>query len=189
LNIKDKDINDELFYAKILKIIRSMIDKGKNEQITLKFLDALCLYITNKIISINNYEDIKNKAFEFLTKSIKSISKLGMLYEKYTICFNIKEKLSEYLRNKKNLLNFKTNTIFLINFFNLQNIVSLKEYILIISDNRLDHNLINYLFHTYNRTEEELLDQGINQSTIRLSIGTEHVDDIIADLENGFAAV
>lgn len=38
-------------------------------------------------------------------------------------------------------------------------------------------------------TEEELADQGINQSTIRLSIGTEHVDDIIADLENGFAAV
>ncbi|MCR5725829.1 MAG: O-acetylhomoserine aminocarboxypropyltransferase/cysteine synthase [Lachnospiraceae bacterium] len=38
-------------------------------------------------------------------------------------------------------------------------------------------------------TDEELLDQGITQSTIRLSIGTEHVDDIIADLENGFAAV
>ncbi|MBR1590200.1 MAG: O-acetylhomoserine aminocarboxypropyltransferase/cysteine synthase [Acidaminococcaceae bacterium] len=38
-------------------------------------------------------------------------------------------------------------------------------------------------------TEEELLDQGITPSTIRLSIGTEHIDDIIADLENGFAAV
>ena len=38
-------------------------------------------------------------------------------------------------------------------------------------------------------TEEELADQGISQSTIRLSIGTEHIDDIIADLENGFAAV
>ena len=38
-------------------------------------------------------------------------------------------------------------------------------------------------------TEEELKDQGISQSTIRLSIGTEHVDDIIADLEAGFAAV
>lgn len=38
-------------------------------------------------------------------------------------------------------------------------------------------------------TEEELLDQGITQSTIRLSIGTEHIDDIIADLEKGFAAV
>ena len=38
-------------------------------------------------------------------------------------------------------------------------------------------------------TEEELLDQGITPGTIRLSIGTEHIDDIIADLENGFAAV
>ena len=38
-------------------------------------------------------------------------------------------------------------------------------------------------------TDEELSDQGISQSTIRLSIGTEHIDDIIADLENGFAAV
>ena len=38
-------------------------------------------------------------------------------------------------------------------------------------------------------TEEELLDQGIKRNTIRLSIGTEHIDDIIADLEKGFAAV
>ena len=38
-------------------------------------------------------------------------------------------------------------------------------------------------------TEEELLDQGIRPGTIRLSIGTEHIDDIIADLEGGFAAV
>ena len=36
--------------------------------------------------------------------------------------------------------------------------------------------------------DEELADQGITQSTIRLSIGTEHIDDIIADLEAGFAA-
>lgn len=33
---------------------------------------------------------------------------------------------------------------------------------------------------------EELEDQGIRQNTIRLSIGTEHIDDIIADLEHGF---
>lgn len=38
-------------------------------------------------------------------------------------------------------------------------------------------------------SEQELLDQGIKQNTIRLSIGTEHIDDIIADLENGFAAL
>ena len=38
-------------------------------------------------------------------------------------------------------------------------------------------------------SEEELADQGITPSTIRLSIGTEHIDDIIADLEKGLAAV
>ena len=37
-------------------------------------------------------------------------------------------------------------------------------------------------------SEEELEDQGIHPNTIRLSIGTEHIDDIIADLEKGFAA-
>ena len=36
---------------------------------------------------------------------------------------------------------------------------------------------------------EELLDQRIKPNTIRLSIGTEHIDDIIADLEQGFAAI
>lgn len=38
-------------------------------------------------------------------------------------------------------------------------------------------------------TAEELEDQGIGANTIRLSIGTEHIDDILADLEQGFAAV
>jgi O-acetylhomoserine (thiol)-lyase len=38
-------------------------------------------------------------------------------------------------------------------------------------------------------TEEELADQNIKPNTIRLSIGTEHIDDIIADLETGFNAV
>ncbi len=38
-------------------------------------------------------------------------------------------------------------------------------------------------------SDEELSDQGIGQNTIRLSIGTENIDDIIEDLENGFAAI
>nr|WP_296486396.1 O-acetylhomoserine aminocarboxypropyltransferase/cysteine synthase family protein [uncultured Acetatifactor sp.] len=38
-------------------------------------------------------------------------------------------------------------------------------------------------------TGEELEEQGIKPNTIRLSIGTEHIDDIIADLRNGFDAV
>ena len=38
-------------------------------------------------------------------------------------------------------------------------------------------------------SHEELLEQNIKPNTIRLSVGTEHIDDIIADLEKGFAAV
>lgn len=38
-------------------------------------------------------------------------------------------------------------------------------------------------------TEEELLDQGIRPNTIRLSIGTENIDDIIQDLDEAFKAV
>ncbi len=38
-------------------------------------------------------------------------------------------------------------------------------------------------------TEAELADQGISRSTIRLSIGTEHIDDLIADLSQAFDAI
>ena len=38
-------------------------------------------------------------------------------------------------------------------------------------------------------TEEELLDQGIKPNTIRLSIGTENIDDIIEDLDEAFKAI
>ena len=38
-------------------------------------------------------------------------------------------------------------------------------------------------------SEKELEEQNIHENTIRLSIGTEHIDDIIEDLENGFAAI
>lgn len=38
-------------------------------------------------------------------------------------------------------------------------------------------------------SEKELEEQNIHQSTIRLSVGTEHIDDLIADMEQAFAAV
>ena len=38
-------------------------------------------------------------------------------------------------------------------------------------------------------SEDELLSAGITPSTVRLSIGTEHIDDIISDLEHGFEAI
>ena len=38
-------------------------------------------------------------------------------------------------------------------------------------------------------TEEELADQGIRPNTVRLSIGTENIDDILQDLEEAFKAI
>ena len=38
-------------------------------------------------------------------------------------------------------------------------------------------------------TESELLAKGITPATIRLSIGTEHIEEIISDLENGFKVI
>jgi O-acetylhomoserine (thiol)-lyase len=50
------------------------------------------------------------------------------------------------------------------------------------------------VIHPYTTTHaelspEELADQGIKENTIRLSIGTENAEDIIADLKKGFDAV
>ena len=39
------------------------------------------------------------------------------------------------------------------------------------------------------KKQEELLDQGIKPNTIRLSIGTENIDDIIQDLDEAFKAI
>lgn len=50
--------------------------------------------------------------------------------------------------------------------------------------------IIHPAFTTHSQlSEEELADQGIRPNTIRLSIGTEHIDDIIGDLEKGFASL
>ena len=38
-------------------------------------------------------------------------------------------------------------------------------------------------------SEQEMEEQGIQKNTVRLSIGTEHIDDILEDLEEAFAAV
>ena len=46
-----------------------------------------------------------------------------------------------------------------------------------------------YIVYHPQLSDAELEDQGIRQNTIRLSIGTEHIDDILEDLEKGFSAV
>ena len=80
------------------------------------------------------------------------------LYEKFILIYQIKEKLIKYFEIRENLLKFKRNSIFLVKMLNLQDKFSFKEYDLILKENNsIDYSLINHLFHTYNRTEEELL--------------------------------
>ncbi len=97
------------------------------------------------------------------------------LYEKYfpngggsIFTFNIKGGKDEAFKFIDNLKIFSL----------LANVADVKS--LVIHPATTTHSQMN---------EEELEASGISQNTIRLSIGTEHIDDIIADLENGFAAL
>ena len=97
------------------------------------------------------------------------------LYEKYfpngggsIFTFNIKGGLEEAWKFIDNLKIFSL----------LANVADVKS--LVIHPATTTHSQLSV---------EELADQGIYPNTIRLSIGTEHIDDILADLENGFAAI
>ena len=97
------------------------------------------------------------------------------LYEKYfpnggasIFTFNIKGGREEAFKFIDNLKVFSL----------LANVADVKS--LVIHPASTTHSQLN---------DEELAEQQIYQNTIRLSIGTEHIDDIIADLEAGFAAV
>ena len=97
------------------------------------------------------------------------------LYEKYfpnggasIFTFNIKGGREEAFKFIDNLKVFSL----------LANVADVKS--LVIHPASTTHSQLN---------DQELAEQQIYQNTIRLSIGTEHIDDIIADLEAGFAAV
>ena len=68
---------------------------------------------------------------------------------------------------------------------------ALQQQIEILLDLRILKSLVIHPATTTHSqmSPQELAEQHITPSTIRLSIGTEHIDDIIADLEKGFAAV
>ncbi|MCQ2587892.1 MAG: O-acetylhomoserine aminocarboxypropyltransferase/cysteine synthase [Treponema sp.] len=97
------------------------------------------------------------------------------LYEKYfpnggasIFTFNIKGGKEEAWKFIDNLKIFSL----------LANVADVKS--LVIHPASTTHSELN---------DEELVEQEIYQNTIRLSIGTEHYEDIIADLERGFAAI
>ena len=97
------------------------------------------------------------------------------LYQKYfpnggasIFTFNIKGGREEAFKFIDNLKIFSL----------LANVADVKS--LVIHPASTTHSQLN---------DQELAEQQIYQNTIRLSIGTEHIDDILADLEAGFAAV
>ena len=135
-------------------------------------------------LRLDRHAENTKKVVEFLSKHPK-VEKVNhpsladhpdhALYQKYfpnggasIFTFNIKGGHEEAWKFIDNLKIFSL----------LANVADVKS--LVIHPASTTHSQLN---------DEELADQGIAQNTIRLSIGTEHIDDIIADLENGFAAI
>ena len=135
-------------------------------------------------LRLDRHAENTKKVVEFLSKHPK-VEKVNhpsladhpdhKLYQKYfpnggasIFTFNIKGGREEAWKFIDNLKIFSL----------LANVADVKS--LVIHPASTTHSQLN---------DEELADQGIGQNTIRLSIGTEHIDDIIADLQNGFAAV
>ena len=135
-------------------------------------------------LRLDRHAENTKKVVEFLSKHPK-VEKVNhpsladhpdhALYQKYfpnggasIFTFNIKGGREEAWKFIDNLKIFSL----------LANVADVKS--LVIHPASTTHSQLN---------DTELADQGIAQNTIRLSIGTEHIDDIIADLENGFAAI
>ena len=135
-------------------------------------------------LRLDRHAENTKKVVEFLSKHPK-VEKVNhpslanhpdhALYQKYfphggasIFTFNIKGGREEAWKFIDNLKIFSL----------LANVADVKS--LVIHPASTTHSQLN---------DEELADQGIAQNTIRLSIGTEHIDDIIADLENGFAVI
>ena len=135
-------------------------------------------------LRLERHAENTKKVVEFLSKHPK-VEKVNhpsladhpdhALYQKYfpnggasIFTFNIKGGRDEAWKFIDNLKIFSL----------LANVADVKS--LVIHPASTTHSQLN---------DAELADQGIGQNTIRLSIGTEHIDDIIADLENGFAAI
>lgn len=135
-------------------------------------------------LRLDRHAENTKKVVEFLSKHPK-VEKVNhpslvnhpdhALYQKYfphggasIFTFNIKGGREEAWKFIDNLKIFSL----------LANVADVKS--LVIHPASTTHSQLN---------DKELADQGIAQNTIPLSIGTEHIDDIIADLENGFAAI
>ena len=153
---------------------------------TISPFNAFLLLQGTETLSLRIERHVENtkKVVEFLTNhpQVEKVNHPSLpdhpdhaLYEKYfpnggasIFTFNIKGGREEAFTFIDNLKIFSL----------LANVADVKS--LVIHPASTTHSQLN---------DEELAEQQIYQNTIRLSIGTEHIDDILADLEAGFAAV
>ena len=172
---------DAVGEAAFVTYIRAVLLRDEGATIS-PFAAFLLLQGTETLsLRIERHAENTKKVVEYLSKS-KYVTKVNhpsipthpdhSLYEKYfpnggasIFTFEIKGGQAEAHKFIDNLKIFSL----------LANVADVKS--LVIHPATTTHSQL---------TEEELADQGITQSTVRLSIGTEHIDDIIYDLEQAF---
>ena len=175
-----KAVGPAAFVTKVRAIL--LRDTGA----TLSPFNSFLLLQGLETLSLRVERHVENalKVVDFLSKhpKVESVNHPSLpdspyheLYKKYfpnggasIFTFNIKGGREEAFKFIDNLKIFSL----------LANVADVKS--LVIHPATTTHSQLN---------DQELAEQQIYQNTIRLSIGTEHIDDIIADLEAGFAAV
>lgn len=175
-----KAVGPAAFVTKIRAIL--LRDTGA----TLAPLHAFLFLQGLETLSLRVERHVENalKVVDFLSKhpQVESVnhpslpdSKYNALYKKYfpnggasIFTFNVKGGEKEAQKFIDNLEIFSL----------LANVADVKS--LVIHPASTTHSQLN---------EQELAEQGIKPNTIRLSIGTEHIDDILADLQKGFEAI
>ena len=141
-DIKEK--KDEDFYQKLFNTLRD--SDIKKEELIIKFLNIINLYIKHKILSTNENDEVKKNATDYFINTISSFEFKQTLefFENYISCFQIKDMLSKYYQIKENLIKNDKNIIYLVKIFDLQNIFSFQNFKL------LKNNGINYKIFKHN---------------------------------------
>lgn len=169
--------------AAFVTYVRAILLRDKGAAISPFNAFILLQGVETLSLRLERHAENTKKVVEFLSKhpQVEKVNHPSLsnhpdhrLFEKYfpnggasIFTFNIKGGKEEAWKFIDNLKIFSL----------LANVADVKS--LVIHPASTTHSQLN---------DAELAEQDIHQNTIRLSIGTEHVDDIIADLENGFAA-
>ena len=124
------------------------------------------IIVIDKPINMTSHDVVSQVRKTLKTKKVGHLGTLDPLASGVlVVCVGDATKLAQFIENVELLSH-------------LANIGDAKS--LIIHPASTTHSQLN---------DEELEEQGIKKNTIRLSIGTEHIDDILFDLEEAFKAI